>query len=314
MPFTIFFKSGFRISPVFVIALFFLIPIASQAYSQQTESHSPLSIMLTAHENDRAFGEQAVKIAREHSPMLCRILEINQHLTVHILVAGTESDFQRLTGGIIPDWGIAAAEAERGLIFLKSPRIYQPGKNLRSIVIHELSHVVMGNAVRGASVPRWFEEGFALYNSGESGTSDAVQLSGSLLTNQLLTLREIDDVLMFQREKAALAYREALSAIEYLVEKHGAESIAGLTQALSNGESMEESIRQVTGLSMNAFENEWMEYIKSRYRWYIFMDMRLILSITMVSLFLAAYIKKRHQIKEKKKQWEIEAEHEIFSE
>ena len=68
-------------------------------------------------------------------------------------------------------------------------------------------------------IPRWFDEGLAVYYSGERGLASSSLISKALLSNSIIPLEEIDEVLTFHKEKAQLAYQESFTAITFLIEE-----------------------------------------------------------------------------------------------
>ena len=268
------------------------------------------SIQLSAYERDWKFGEDVVRISRALMPTIKVSLGISSDTPVHIVIADTESAFQRMTGNQIPEWGVAAADAYKGVIYFKSPRFNRLAVGLKILVAHELCHVIMGHAVGKHSVPRWFDEGFALYISGELGLEDNIVLGRSLIGNQIIPLDAIDDVLAFQQQKAVLAYRESLAAIQYLIERHGEAVLARFVMALSEGKRMNQAVYSVTGVSMATFENQWIHYLRQKYLWYAVLDTRFILSFLFVVLFLWAWTKKNIRSRRQQAVWKHEEDYE----
>lgn len=264
------------------------------------------NVRLSAQENDWRFGEETVHIIQSALPRLIAQTGISEPVYVHVVIAPSEKEFHRMTGGQIPDWGVAAADPNTGIIFLKSPRYTNDTKRIRVIVVHELSHVLMGKVIKRTVLPRWFDEGLAMYFSEEMEWESNIILARSLITRQIIPLNEIDDVLVFRRDKAALAYRESLAAIEYLVEKNGKEVLTRIILSMSNGESVETAIRQKTGMSFTRFEVEWLNYLRERYLGYALLDTRVLLSFSFVALLLLAWMKKQYQSRRKMTIWKSE--------
>ncbi len=211
-----------------------------------------------------------------------------------------------MTGGQIPDWGIAAADPVNKRIFLKSPRFEYSGQPLKPLVIHELCHVLLHTAVQPYPVPRWFDEGFALYHSGELGLDDNILLARSLAGRQIIPLDEIDTVLSFRKLRAALAYRESLAAIEFINDEFGHEAVIRMVLAFSQGMSTDEAIQYVTGLSQYAFENQWVSTMRSRYLWFALLDTRFVFSVTFIILLSMAWMIKKRNARLQHEQWEQE--------
>jgi hypothetical protein len=259
------------------------------------------------------FGlESDFRTARNVIATLKRALpEIEKHLPdpgeveVRVVIAPTEKEFDRITGGQIPEWGIGAADVSRSLLVLKSPRIAEPEVQIDRIVIHELCHVLLGQALRPHTADRWFDEGFAQYTSGELRLGASVRLARSLVTRQFINLEDIDDVLSFQQDKAALAYAESRAAVAYLIESYGSDVIARITSSLGRGNNMDSALRAAIGIGFDAFEAQWIRALKKRTRWIILLDTPILVSVCLLALFFAAFINARRKIRLKTSEPEV---------
>ena len=261
------------------------------------------SCVLHCHDSDMEHGRMVLSMAEERIPKIARDLKLSSVETVNIVIAPTDREFARITGGQIPEWGTGAADPSRSVIFLKSPRFARPEVDLKQVVIHELSHVILAMAVDQKPVDRWFDEGFAQWQSEEHRIGTAILLARSLLTGNVLWLDEIDEVLSFRRDKAALAYFEARSAIDFLIQEHGPQVLGDIVNQLRMEKGMDEALLATIDLGFQDFQTDWYHAMKRKYRWYILLDFRSALSLILVILFVTAFIATRLRIRKKKRLW-----------
>lgn len=264
------------------------------------------NIIVFCHEEDVRHGSRVMAFAEEALPRISRDVGLSKLKKMKIIIASSEREFASLTGGQLPEWGIGAADSYRSTIFLKSPRFARPETDLRQIVIHEVSHVVLGMVLGGREVDRWFDEGFAQYEAGEISLGSSVRLARSLFVGDFLSLEEINDVLNFHRQKAALAYEESRAAVEYLVEQYGKKILIQITRALREGKGMDEALQSTIGSGFHDFQSDWCRAMKQKYRWYVLLDFPLIISMALVVLFFTAFFVTRKRIQRKRKVWENE--------
>ena len=264
------------------------------------------SIVLYCYAIDLKSGEKIVNLASETVPIIAKDLRLEQITTITIVLASSEREFHTLTGGQIPEWGIGGADPGRSTIFIQSPRIAQSRSQLSQVVIHELSHVLLGQVVQGHQVDRWFDEGFAMYESGEGGISGSIQLARNLISRDHLFLDDVEEMLSFQRSKASLAYQISCSAIQYLVDEYGLSSLSNIAWQLREGVLLNQALESTIGLDFQTFESEWFTAVKKKYQWYILLDFRLMLSAGFVVLFILAFMGTRRRIHKKKQQWAME--------
>jgi hypothetical protein len=264
-------------------------------------------LVLHCQKEDFTHGDRILDQALEAIPRILSDLRLEALSSpVTMVIAPDNAFFHQITSGQIPEWGIGAADPVRKVVYLKSRRISGSG-NTRKVMVHELSHVLLGMVVGEGEVERWFDEGFALLQADEGEWQDRVRVSKALLFSEPIPLDEIDDVLTFQRDRAALAYEESRAAVEFLVRRFGRRILADIPWNLRSGLSMEESISRSTGLTWDEFQRQWLSDLENRYRWYVFLDFPLVFSILLVLLFFMALIATKRRIRRKTTEWSQEA-------
>jgi hypothetical protein len=263
-------------------------------------------VLVRCHSQDIKNGVMVMKIIHAEYPRIAGDLRLPAVQPFTAVITSTDEEFHSLTGGEIPDWGIGAADPVQRIFFLKSPRSSDTESDLRRIVIHELSHVLLGMVFNGELTDRWFDEGFALYESGELGLERTENLARSLFSGEFLNLDQIEDVFMFRKEKAALAYQESRSAVDYLMASYGKDAFTDIAWLLRDGKTMEDAFFNALGISLEEFQNEWIQTLRKRYVLYPFLQFRYILSAAFLILFLTAYFATRYRTRKKREMWRIE--------
>lgn len=261
------------------------------------------SVWVYCHRDDVVNGEKVMDIAEKTVPRIVSDLRLTEIEKIMIIITSSEKEFDLFTQGQVPEWGVAAANPMQSIIYLKSPRFARNKMNLEQTVVHELTHILLAMIVRNRKIDSWFDEGFAMVESGDQGIGGRVLLSRSFLTQNEIRLDDIDEVLFFQRSKASLAYQESLTAVEYLIDQYGIEVISRIGLLLGEGKDMNEALLAITGIGFEDFQTRWLEEMKKKYRWYIFMDFPLLLSLSFVVLFLSAFVITRRRVILKREEW-----------
>ena len=207
---------------------------------------------------------------------------------IGIFIAPSLYRFRVLTGGMLPHWGEAVADPSRQIIILKSPRWSKSTSDYRTVVIHELVHVLVGAATDGAPVPRWLGEGLSIYFSGEISYFGGSELSHAQLSDQIIPLAQIDEVLDFEKQKAHLAYQESYLAVIYLFEAYGQSALPSLLSALRQTRDINHALRQAFGINMLQFETDWRQFLLERYRWSFLLEFDKYLWLLILVLFFLA--------------------------
>ncbi|MDW7682028.1 MAG: peptidase MA family metallohydrolase, partial [bacterium] len=226
--------------------------------------------------------------------------------SVYFFMAPTESDYLNHVGSSIPNWSSGVAFPDQRRIVLKSPRTSnQPNAPFKTAV-HELAHIMLHSNIDGRAIPRWFDEGIAVYFSGEKMYASGSLVSKAVISKSLIDLMEIDRVLKFHQDKARLAYQQSYLAVRYLFEQYGAEQVKKLVQQLRQGNDLDQAMLNTIGMDMADFEYEWYHHIRHKYRWHFLMDFDYYLWIIILGLFILGFILIRRRNRKTIKRWEQE--------
>ena len=193
---------------------------------------------------------------------VARKLGGGNEVPIIVYVAGSQALFQTVTRGLIPHWGAGCAfPAERIAVLRLLPgQREQVLKTAR----HEISHILLHQLAR-SRVPRWFDEGVAMWAAQEWRLRESTELSYAIFSGGLVPLGEIEGVLGFSSSKARLAYTESLLAVLYLIHLGGPGAVAQIVQSLGAGVSFDVALYRITGLTPRKFEREWAEYAEGRF-------------------------------------------------
>jgi hypothetical protein len=257
-------------------------------------------------DEDLVFGQEILNLIHDELPRIAPQLGISAFPAVQVVIAASDPDFHRLTTAAIPDWGIGAADAGSGFIFLKSPRYAGSADQMYSVARHELVHVLVGSIASGHEVPRWLDEGLAQVLSEERSMHFFLRLARSVQARDLIRLDEIDEVLTFQKQRAALAYETSRSAVDFFIQTYGQQAIILLLRKLGQGLPPNEAMLASTYQTMGTFESAWINAIRSRYRWAFVINFPFLISASFALLFIAAYWMTRCRVAEKRRLWESE--------
>lgn len=286
-----------------LLGLWLLTPYAANAASPVRDR-----MVITHQPADARFADRVRAVVDEASPGLIADIGIPPTDTIRIHIAETLHAFRTFTPGAIPDWGEGYAVPDRNLIVLKSPRIDGSAENLREVVIHELAHILLHNAMRSADIPRWLDEGFAMYAAKEWGFWDRTTLTLAVLTDRLVPLQEIHAVNTFSRRKAQLAYHESALTVQFIIMEYGRPGLRTLLKNLRNTGSINAACFATFGMSAVQFEQAWLEFMKREYGWSAFAG-ELFTSLFwagMAFLFVLAYLGVRWRRRKILRRWERE--------
>lgn len=216
---------------------------------------------------DTAFVDRVIGLVTTARPRLTALLGVEPPDTVLIHVASSLEEFQTYTDRAIPDWSDGYAVPDLNLIVLQSPRLSGSLERLEEVTTHELAHVTLHSTMRSAGVPRWLDEGFAMYAARQWGLLDRTRLIAAVFTDGLVPLGAINAVNTFPNWKAELTYQESALTIQYILDRYGYQGLHELLNRLRLTGSINEACRDAFGISIGQFEQDWLVYMQKTYGW-----------------------------------------------
>jgi len=232
---------------------------------------------------------------------------------VTICLAADENEFQRLSGGALPEWGLAFAMPSSDLVIVRSPRIATGVlEDPRVVLNHELSHVFLDQALRPAAVPRWFQEGYALWSAEMWGLEDMFETSVALAVGSFLPFRELSAGFPQQEALARRAYLQSYTVIDYLSSRWNESQRNLLLQRWRESGDLDTALRLSLGLTLDKFEAGWREWVGVRYGWLRLLGSVTLLWIVAAGLFILVFVfRRRRYSSELKKMKRIESRYRL---
>lgn len=188
---------------------------------------------------------------------------------IKIIVADTDQDFtQRVKelGG--PRWAAGLAVPAKGFILLRSPLQLTDLSTFHSVLVHELTHIYLYQAVgRRLKLPLWLEEGLAMHASNQGGLGLTGVMAKGVLLNKLIPFADLNNRFPARAEDAGLAYAQSFYLISHILKNHGKKSIPKLIRAMVHAKDISGALHQTIGKGLFALETEFTESMESRFSW-----------------------------------------------
>jgi hypothetical protein len=225
---------------------------------------------------------------------------------VHVYVARTPGEMATLApeGAPFPKYAAGVAYSELGLVLLTIAPVEPAAQHdLTEIFRHELAHVALHEAVSGYHVPRWFNEGFAVYASGEGSFARLQTLWTATLADDLLTLEQLDRTFPANALDASVAYAQAADLLRFLLRQQDRHRFTALIDRLTRGQSFDEALTNSYGTDLATLEYEWREEVAKRYTfWPVFFSGTMIWALAL-GLFVWGYRRRRRKSRETLARW-----------
>ncbi len=133
-----------------------------------------------------------------------------------------------------------------------------PHPDVEGTIAHELSHIVVGLATDNpyAELPRWLDEGLAMYSEGQLPDGNRRALQAAIDADSLISVRSLSGY-TGDPSQVNLFYGEVHSLIEFMLETHGKEKMADLLAAIREGLYQEDALERVYGFGLDELDSRW---------------------------------------------------------
>ena len=173
----------------------------------------------------------------------------------------SKDDFQKLRQ--TPEWIKGIYD---GKIRLPAQKEHLLTPEFKKIIWHEYTHAVVFYLTLGRC-PVWFNEGLAVYEESKVVKPDLTVLQAAVREKNLIPLSKLDSVFSVSKNplKLNLAYLEAYTFIEYLLNRWNIHVVKSILEDLKQGETIEEALYRETYLRPDKLENNWRQFIERKY-------------------------------------------------
>ena len=123
---------------------------------------------------------------------------------------------------------------------------------------HEMSHIIVGASTENpyTDLPRWLDEGLAMYAEGALPSDNAKALDRAIRRDELISVRSLS-AYVGDASLVDLYYGEAYSLIAFMLDTYGQEKVAELLDVLEDGTLPEDALNRVYGFGLDELDNQW---------------------------------------------------------
>jgi hypothetical protein len=198
--------------------------------------------------------------------------------------------------------GVAYPSVHLALLALKAPDTWD-APDLVELLQHELTHLALAEAVAGHHVPRWFDEGLAIRESGEVPWARRMTLWNSTLSKRLIPLADLDLGFPTDRYEVNGAYAESADFVAFLMRDADRARFGSLVQRVRAGAAFDRALEDAYGADARKLEYEWREELGRRFGVVPMLTSGGIVWVLIMGLMGAAWVKRRRRAKAKLAQW-----------
>jgi hypothetical protein len=198
--------------------------------------------------------------------------------------------------------GMAYPSMRLILISLIAPETWE-APDLGEVLRHELTHMALDEAVAGHHIPRWFDEGLAIHESGELWTRRLRVLWDATVGKRLLPLAELDRSFPADGTEVSIAYAESADVVRFLMRDDDRARFGSLVQRVRSGTPFERAIEDAYDTDLRKLEFEWRDDASHRFGMVPMLTGGGALWTLMAFLAIAAWVRRKKHAKVKLAQW-----------
>jgi hypothetical protein len=198
--------------------------------------------------------------------------------------------------------GVAYPSLRLVLLTLQAPQTWD-APDLAELLGHELTHVALGDAVASHHVPRWFDEGLAIHESGELPWARTRTLWDATLGKSLLPLSYLDQGFPRDSYEVTEAYAESADFVRFLMRDADRARFGSLLERVRAGVPFDRTLEDAYGADVRKLEYEWREELSHRFGVIPMVTGGGLIWMLIVGLAGAAWLKKRRRAKIKLAEW-----------
>jgi hypothetical protein len=225
---------------------------------------------------------------------------------VEVRIAPTVADMARLAPAAIPPpsyaSGVAYSRLRLVLLSMLQPRGGE-AVDLDEVFRHELAHVALDDSVRGQHVPVWFNEGLAIWLSGENRFDRESVLWHATLSGTLLPFSDLDRRFPADNFEVGIAYAESADFMRFLMRKTGQARFASMIGRVREGQPFDRAISDSYGGDLRHLEFQWRAEAERRYSVFPILTGGGIVWVVVIGALVLAYAKKRRRAKKILERW-----------
>jgi hypothetical protein len=229
-----------------------------ERYDWHTLSSDKLALYWYRGDDD--FGQALFDTAMESLDSLSQNAGVAVTHQVIVFIYGSHSDLLGAIAEGAKEWTGGQAFPDVGVVVIGvSPGNLAWGKRATA---HELSHLVVHQVVDTplGGLPRWLDEGLAMYTEGRLEPSYQRTLDQAIRDNGLITVRSLSSSFPADSELAHLSYAQSYSLVEFIIEEHGRERLAELLRVLAEGAHYDDALQEVLGLDSDGLDAAWRSW------------------------------------------------------
>lgn len=137
---------------------------------------------------------------------------------------------------------------------------------LKAVIYHEYSHVVVRSMTRGKMAPTWLNEGIAEYEGSRFSERNMKELTRAAKKGELIPVKRIESSVSGLSDKELpLAYIQSYSLVKHIIDRFGFHALRDILDNITRGDTIETAIKKALDpfeLDYASLVSEWEGTLK----------------------------------------------------
>ncbi len=234
------------------------ITYADDRFTWQTESGSLVRVHW--YNGSADFGRRALKVGEDGVRKAADLFGVTESKPVDFYVYADQNAFYDALGPGTRENVGGEADASIRTLFALIPPSQIDDAWVGIVIPHELTHLVIDTAAGNPYhfLPRWLNEGLAVYESQGDDASDRGLVSDAVKAGSLLPLDGLVGQFPTSADGFYLAYAESVSAVDFMFRTYGTAALVTLVRSYKDGHTDDEAFKLGLGVDTATFAAAWL--------------------------------------------------------
>ena len=228
---------------------------------------------------------------------------------IRVVLAPGDSPVSRQT----PTWVSGFAVGDSRTIVLFPDRVSRyPDDSLRTLVHHEVAHVLVAEAARDRPVPRWFNEGVATVAAREWGIEDRARYAAAVVGRGPRNADALDQGFADGGRRVTRSYALSGAFVRWIRAEYGDFVTARILELLGRDMPFREAFVRATGDTLERAEHRFFVREALWHTWVPFLTSTGVLWAAITALAIVAIRRRRTKSAAMRQRWQAEEEMETL--
>lgn len=215
------------------------------------------------YEGDLDFAAQLLDAAQGAVSRLSSGVGLPPDFAVKVFVYAGQRDLLSALRPSVQEWTGGQAFVDQGIVVAAiEPSRAGLDYGVR-VIPHELTHVAVHALTKNpyGDIPRWLDEGLAVYAEGEPDEEDERVLAAAIRDNKMISVQSLSANFPADPDLARLSYAESASLVRFIIDHYGPDRLQELLAVFQEGATYDDALTRALGVDTDGLEEEWRQAI-----------------------------------------------------